>query len=537
MITINNVTLRNLEEQVQKNKEDIAAHYAIDRAMSNLGIKVVGQVSSAQYLPDPLTYAGAYGDTYAVGDKTFVDQGRASYQYYVYTRPDPNAGQLENYWLNVGKISIAGPQGVQGIEGPQGPQGESSKWYTGANPPEADVNLNDMYLDSNGNVYQYTANNWILIENIKGPQGVQGIRGLKGEPGEAGPQGPKGDTGDAGGFINIYGIFSSTADLPDPAVIRDLSIAYLVGTSEPYDLYIQVGPDSATSVWMDMGPLNVATLVTSGGQYQNLWNADTKLDRMTHTTTYNQAYIKTADGGEASINVTKQVVDSAIPQRESTGNIAVALDPVNNNHATSKKYVDDKLAKKVDVPKDLPAGYKTVIGYNSNSLDIRPFAMAATTAGVGAQGTIAIYDTTGRLVSAPPEKDTDCATKKYVDDAVANAGGSGGGGGLTVYRHTFSFNRKFEDGSAFGNDTGEFLSYSPNNQVQVTSDGVYIGTATRGIGIIGVPWIDDEGSYHPIENNSYAAIYAGEPCYAYTFNDSSLSNEDLIENITPYIPQ
>ena len=111
MITIDGKIFRNLQEQVLDNKERIEQHYAIDRALANLGIEVIGQVTSASELPDPTTYQGKYGDTYAVGDKEQVDAGTSTYDYYVYTRPDVNAGQPTNYWLNVGKISVVGPIG------------------------------------------------------------------------------------------------------------------------------------------------------------------------------------------------------------------------------------------------------------------------------------------------------------------------------------------------------------------------------------------------------------------------------------------
>ena len=62
MIIANGVELRNLEEQVQKNKEDIAAHYNIDRVLADFGIRVVGQIDSPYSLPDPETYEGDYGD-------------------------------------------------------------------------------------------------------------------------------------------------------------------------------------------------------------------------------------------------------------------------------------------------------------------------------------------------------------------------------------------------------------------------------------------------------------------------------------------
>jgi hypothetical protein len=42
MYMMENSTFRNLEEQVQKNKEDIAKHYAVDRVLADFGIKVIG---------------------------------------------------------------------------------------------------------------------------------------------------------------------------------------------------------------------------------------------------------------------------------------------------------------------------------------------------------------------------------------------------------------------------------------------------------------------------------------------------------------
>ena len=45
-LIIDGKVFRNLEEQVRKNKEDIARHYAIDRSLANFGIKIVGTVAT-----------------------------------------------------------------------------------------------------------------------------------------------------------------------------------------------------------------------------------------------------------------------------------------------------------------------------------------------------------------------------------------------------------------------------------------------------------------------------------------------------------
>lgn len=229
----------NLQEQVQKNKEDIANHYNIDRVLANFGIKVIGQVSTEAQLPLP--YNGDYGDAYAVGTSE-------PYDFYIWTRADANSGHPEDYWFNVGGLTIVGPQGPKGEQGPQGPQG-----VPGSQGPQG----------------------------IQGPQGPQGAQGIQGMTGPQGPQGPKGDTGDVGGFININGILANANQLPTPESLGNLTIAYLVGASTPYDLYVQVGSTSATATWNNAGPFNAATLVTVNGKAQNVWSADTKINSIT----------------------------------------------------------------------------------------------------------------------------------------------------------------------------------------------------------------------------------------------------------------
>ena len=316
MFDINGKIFRNLEEQVQKNKEDIARHYAVDRALANLGIEIVGQVTTAEELPDPLTYSGAYGTAYAVGDKSLVDAGNAMYMYYVYTRPDPNAGYDNNYWLNVGSISIVGPQGPQGPQGPKGDTGSSTEWRTGLGKPVYSAKIRDLYLDTlTGNVYRYdavsTPNEWLLMGNIRGPQGPTGNTGPTGLQGPQGPQGPKGDTGDVGGFINIWGILSDEGQLPNPSVLNNLTVAYLVEHGEHSDLYIQVGETVQTATWNNVGPFNAATLVTVGGVGQNVWDADSKLNS---TTQANRLYATDNEGNQTTLDsnlIKEQVITTS----------------------------------------------------------------------------------------------------------------------------------------------------------------------------------------------------------------------------------
>ena len=423
MLVFEGKEFRNLEEQVLKNKEDIAKHYEIDRALANLGIKVVGQVELPSQLPDALTYQGEFGDTYAVGNPEEVAEGTGFYEYYVFTRPDENAGTPTNHWLNVGRISIVGPQGPRGQQGIQGEIGESTRWYYGSVGPEVGPGYEyiegDMWLDSSGNVYRYNGNLWDLTTNIKGPQGVQGIRGQQGERGEQGPVGPQGPQGDVGGFINIWGTLSNTNQLPLPSTLNNLTAAYLVehtgGTDQSndhYDLYIQVGETSATAVWTNAGPFNAATLVTQGGVGLNVWNADTKLDKDSSVTTYNQVYVKAANGGQAAINVTKQLVADCITQRKSDTNITVPATPTSNTDAASKTYVDTQVGncvQKISGATTYAQVYGKTAAGTQLPLDVSRSVIASA---------IPQRQTNGNIrVPNVPTADNDAASKEYVDNS------------------------------------------------------------------------------------------------------------------------
>ena len=268
MITIDGKILRNLEEQVLKNQQDITNIKSLGQLYS-FDIKVVGQVTDVNDLPNPETYQGEFGDAYLVGTTL-------PYDFYIYTRP--NQFNPANFWLNIGPFPLAGPQGETGPQGPQGETGRGNSWSVSNNNPTSTENRinGDQHLNSiTGAVFSLTNGVWVNTGNIRGSQGAQGIQGIQGPVGPIGPQGPKGDTGDVGGFINIAGIIETVDQLPTPESLGNLTIAYLVGTASPYTLYIQVGSTSAAAIWQNMGALNVATYVTVDGAYQNVLEMNT----------------------------------------------------------------------------------------------------------------------------------------------------------------------------------------------------------------------------------------------------------------------
>lgn len=418
--------LRNLEEQVQY----LTSYHDVNQGLAQWGIRVVGTVASANDLPDPSHYAGEYGDTYAVGTS-------APYDFYIWTR-SPIAGGLP-YWFDFGEIGIKGDQGPRGPQGPAGTPGHSTHFYASNSIQDANFfEVGDLFLttgDPVGSIYKVVGNSenksWSYIGNIRGPQGIQGPIGPKGEDGKNGEQGPPGPQGDVGGFINIWGILSNSGQLPSPASLNNLTVAYLVehtgGTDQAndhYDLYIQVGETSDTAIWENAGPFNAATLITQNGVGLNVWDADTKLDKDTSTTTYNQAYVKAANGGQGTINVSKSSVGDAIPQRNSDGSITIPNTvPAFNDRAISKGVADSSyVAKKTVTAEQIltlkPNGTTDSLSFNTTA----------------AQWNIVRRDGNAQIeVVQVPTAPNHAASKAYVD-SVAGSGGSGGGG-TQLYKH------------------------------------------------------------------------------------------------------
>lgn len=113
MITFDGKEYRNLEEQVRANMEAIEEIHDIGLLLAQLGIKVVGQVDTAEELPDPTEYyaddrENHYGDAYAVGAAT-------PYYFYLFTRPFE--GETDPKWFSIGQFPLKGPKGDPGSGG------------------------------------------------------------------------------------------------------------------------------------------------------------------------------------------------------------------------------------------------------------------------------------------------------------------------------------------------------------------------------------------------------------------------------------
>lgn len=244
MLKFDGKELRNLEEQVLKNQEDIDKILK-EIELADLGIKVVQAVPLPSAEDLPLPYDGSYGDGFLVGSET-------PYRLYIWTRDD-NA--YNGTWFDFGPLNapsiIPGPQGEPGETGPQGERG--SLWTSNNGVPTVSQNNKngDQFLNTaTGNVYEYQNGVWNITGNIKGPQGIQGIQGPKGDIGERGLQGIQGPKGDPGQWIQIIAELANIDQLPAPDSVPRY-YAYIIPVDGVKHLYIISGDE--TLLWLDCG--------------------------------------------------------------------------------------------------------------------------------------------------------------------------------------------------------------------------------------------------------------------------------------------
>ena len=213
----------NIQEQVEKNKDDIKKIRIGALTLSDFGIKVVGHVDDAEDIPDPATYPGDFGDAYTVGTET-------PYEFYIFTRPQ--AEGEDPFWLDIGVFPAPGPQGPQGEPGEPGERGE--RGLTGE-------------------------------RGERGERGAQGMQGPVGPIGLTGERGPAGPAGEPGAFFILAGQVTDASLLPAAADVPS-NKAYLVGASAPYDVYaILTEGTSETHYWINLGPVAVQQSDTKVG--------------------------------------------------------------------------------------------------------------------------------------------------------------------------------------------------------------------------------------------------------------------------------
>lgn len=261
MITIDKVTYRNLQEQVQKNKEDIAAWQNVEFTLNNFGIKVLGKVDSESDIPAG-TYE--YGDAYLVG---LTDP----YDLYIYTRNKEAADS--GSFVNVGPLNVIGQEGPQGPQGPAGVDGYSPVVRYGNGLPIVESTDKDGYLyidQQTSRLYTFKDNKWNYVVNMQG---------AKGDKGEQGIQGATGTT------LSIVARLASPDLLPTNFASGAIpkNSAYLVDVQGANHLYIILGnqSDYSTWYWADAGDFNLGSVLYKDSVFQQYANITDSYDTNT----------------------------------------------------------------------------------------------------------------------------------------------------------------------------------------------------------------------------------------------------------------
>lgn len=239
MLKFGNKEFRNLEEQVDKNKQDIADLTAGISAAIGYMPTILGVYARFDEIP-----TGGYntGDTFLIGSGT-------PYSVYVYTD--------KNQWVNVGQFPVAGPKGDKGDLG-------SVITAAAGSPQVTPESLNDFYIDTiTGDWYvasRTVSGTLVYIKSFslkgeKGDRGERGLAGSMGPMGPTGPQGPQGErgytglkgdqgqkgdtgaTGPAGNSVTNMSTASFTQDTSDPTIFHNaIDVAYSDGTSTTFTI-------------------------------------------------------------------------------------------------------------------------------------------------------------------------------------------------------------------------------------------------------------------------------------------------------------
>lgn len=364
MLQFGNKEFRNLEEQVEKNAQDIQDFKDGNQTIAEFGITVVGILATAAELP---AQGENFGDAYLIGSQTPYDMR-------VWTRDVANNTAK---WVDLGAFPLQGPKGDKGDIG--------SIITTGSGEPlNNPTNANQFYINTETG-YWYIPNQtqtgweWVKMFTLKGEkgdrglqgkQGVQGLTGPQGKTGPIGPQGPKGDTGDVGPAFNVQGTLASSSNLPTPtADMQDKGYAYLIPDTEgTKHIWVIQGPEGGPFQWVDVGTAGVGIQGPKGTDGVGLNTlTDTDLTYGDVTVTYD-----TTDG--IGINGTmRQTYDGT--NHDSMVDMHIPLVP-GTGILIDKKADADKVEVKVDQSKNFTiygditrnGGYFTVDDSSLNAM-------------------------------------------------------------------------------------------------------------------------------------------------------------------------
>lgn len=217
--------------QIEKNRQDIEAIINDAVAFNYIGMKVVGQVNTADELPKKADYEVwpyDYGDAFAVGTND-------PYNYYLWTRAF--GAYLSDHWFNIGVFP--GPSTVPGPKGDTGETGPAPNLTIGT----VTSTLSQPQVTIEGASPNYTLN-FKLQKGDKGDPGTNGRNGVDGKNGKDGTNAV---------IYTVKGAVDTVSQLP-VATSVSTDTAYLVKDgSLLYGIMVQNG----TNIWYNYGSTSV----------------------------------------------------------------------------------------------------------------------------------------------------------------------------------------------------------------------------------------------------------------------------------------
>lgn len=300
MITIDNKTYRNIQEQVEKNKRDIEAWSSIELTLNNFGIKVLGRVDYVSDIPEA-TFE--YGDAYLVGLNEPFDV-------YIYTRTTDDVGMF----INMGPLNIVGQQGPEGPQGPAGKDGYAPvvRYGNGLPVVEPTDKPGYIYIDQlTSRLYTFN-NGWNFVINMQGPKGDQGNQGIQGATGTT---------------LSIVAKLSSPTLLPTNFASGAIpkNSAYLVDVNGANHLYIILGDQSdySTWYWQDAGDFNLGSVIYKDSVFQTAVNMTDSYDTNTGAVVTDLATNSMNNNLQAQINtkVNYQTFEDELSKKADANNV------------------------------------------------------------------------------------------------------------------------------------------------------------------------------------------------------------------------
>lgn len=363
MLQFGNKEFRNLEEQVEKNAQDIEDFKNANQTIAEFGIYVVGVLASVDDLP---AQGENFGDAYLIGSQT-------PYDMHVWTRDVANNTAK---WVDLGDFPL------KGDKGDRGDIGSVIRADAGA-PLNNPTSLYDFYLDTISGYWYVpylneTGYGWLKAFTLKGEkgdrglQGKQGVQGLTGPQGKTGPIGPTGlpgPKGDVGPAFNVQGTLASSSNLPTPtAAMQDKGYAYIIPDAEgTKHIWVIQGPEGGPFSWVDVGAAGVGIQGPKGADgvglntlthtvlvYGDLSTTYDTVDGLTVHSTMRQTYDGTNHDSEVKYTVPIIGSDTISIDLDSGNNkLVVKVDQSKNFsiYGNTNRYFTADTSASFDLPK------------------------------------------------------------------------------------------------------------------------------------------------------------------------------------------